>query len=171
MILRCFLTHIVESNKLLCSRATRAWVKKNLLKLLRSKAHSFRSQTLILTILAPNCSCDKGLINAKRINDIWCFVLKLRTQNRGRMNSTTNKKKNKKQFSNEHRLTSVNPIEISLLFMNKGHQRKAYFSRIDWNESLVPYLHWFDWQADISQKCEKKGANQTPKVAQKVRKS
>jgi hypothetical protein len=40
-------------------------------------------------------------------------------------------KKKKNQFSNEHRLTSVDPIEISLLLMIRGHQKKAYFSRID----------------------------------------
>jgi len=40
-------------------------------------------------------------------------------------------KTRKNQFSNEHRLTSVNPIEINLLLMVKGHQKKAYFSRID----------------------------------------
>jgi len=54
-------------------------------------------------------------------------------------------KKKKEQFSNEHRLTSVNPIEINLLLMIKEHQKKAYISRIDWNESLVQYLHWFEW--------------------------
>ena len=40
-------------------------------------------------------------------------------------------KTKKNQFSNEHRLTSVDPIEISLLLMIKGHQKKAYISRID----------------------------------------
>ena len=41
-------------------------------------------------------------------------------------------KTRKNQFSNEHRLTSVDPIEINILLMLvKGHQKKAYFSRND----------------------------------------
>jgi hypothetical protein len=36
-----------------------------------------------------------------------------------------NQKTRKNQISNEHGLTSVDPIEISLLLMMKGHQKKA----------------------------------------------
>ena len=66
-------------------------------------------------------------------------------------------KTRKNQFSNEHRLTSIDLVEINILLMIKGHQKKAYFSQIDWNESMVQYLHACEWLAGFSQTCGKKG--------------